>query len=440
MSHDDTLLTGSAPHENSAVSEQPAVRFEDVSKCFEFKADKPQSVLETIISVFSVSGGHESKTLWAARNVNFDVMPGESLGIVGRNGSGKSTILKLAAGIIRPTSGQVTVRGRLSALLELGAGFHHDLTGQENIMLNASILGMSKEDIADCYESIVEFSELGEYIQMPVKHYSSGMYMRLGFSVAVHVDPDVLIVDEILAVGDQSFKSKCLDRIYDLKHQGTTIIIVSHNLETVRTLCSHLIWIDSGEVQVAGPADEVIDLYLESQDGWYKQHRPQGANIFRRWGSQDIELLEVRLLDENGLEQEEFCVGDPMTVEMKYVAHKPVQEPEFGLSFYRRDGLYISGPDNQLAGLHMGIVEGSGVVRFHVEALPLLPAVYRLTAAIYDTAGEKPYDHHDKAYVFRMIDDGQRKRKGLFEMPARWEWIRNQEPSTVVESSFEVAS
>lgn len=419
------------------MNDAPAIHFEAVSKRFQYSADRHQSVLESILSTVSRRNRQESRELWAVKDVSFEVAPGDSLGIIGRNGSGKSTILKLASGIIRPSSGQVTINGRLSALLELGAGFHPELTGKENIALNASILGMSKDDINKCYQSIVEFSELEEFIQMPVKHYSSGMYMRLGFSVAVHVDPDVLIVDEILAVGDQSFQNKCIDRIFELKRRGTTIVLVSHNLETVRSLCSHLLWVEHGALQADGSADEIIDRYLESQEGWHLQHKPTGTQLFRRWGSHEIELTDVRLLGEDGEERDEFVVGEALIVEMSYLAHHPVEEPEFGLAFFRRDGIYVSGPDNQHAGLQMGVVEGKGVVRYQVDALPLLPAVYRLTAAIYDTDGIKPYDHHDKAYTFRVLADGGRKRKGIVEMQARWLWKHDQRSPIKTKESLE---
>jgi lipopolysaccharide transport system ATP-binding protein len=417
---------------------QPAILFETVSKRFDYTAGQPQTILESAVAAVTRRRRQTRQTLWAVDDIDFQVMSGESLGIIGRNGSGKSTILKLAAGIIRPTTGRVLIRGRLSALLELGAGFHPDLTGRENIFLNGSILGMNKNDMDRFYEAIVEFSELGEFINMPVKHYSSGMYMRLGFSVAVHVNPDVLIIDEILAVGDQAFQNKCIDRIFDLKRRGVTIIIVSHNLETVRSLCSHLIWVENGHLRAAGPADEIVDQYLESQEGWQTRRDADGNVIFRRWGSYDIELTQVRLLNSAGEERDRFPVGEALTVEMHYQAHRPVQDPVFGLAFFLRNGTYISGPDNQLAGLPLGTLVGSGVLRYHIDQLPLSPAVYRLTAAIYDTEGAKPYDHHDKAYTFRVLADGRHKRKGLFEIPARWEWQSSTTPVVVAASFSEV--
>jgi ABC-type polysaccharide/polyol phosphate transport system ATPase subunit len=362
------------------------------------------------------------KTLWAVEDVSFMVMPGESLGIIGRNGSGKSTILKLASGIIRPSAGQVVIRGRLSALLELGAGFHPDLTGRENIFLNGSILGMSKEDVTRCYDSIVEFSELAEFINVPVKHYSSGMYMRLGFSVAVHVDPDILIIDEILAVGDQSFQTKCIDRIYEMKRNGTTIVLVSHNLNTVRALCTHLIWLEHGEVKMSGRADDIIDEYLESQTGWIVNRNADGTG-WERWGSRQIELTAVKFMDKSGQAVDAFELGQPMTVEMHYRANEPVEDPVFGLSFFRPDGTYLSGPTNHISGLDLGTVSGDGVLRYSLPELPLSPATYYVTAAIYDKSGEQPYDHHEKAYRFRVVAENGSQYNGLVQFPSNWAWL-----------------
>jgi ABC-type polysaccharide/polyol phosphate transport system ATPase subunit len=405
---------------------EPAIRFESVKKHFAFSSDKPQTILESAISAVSRRKRSGTRTLWAVDDVSFGVMPGESLGIIGRNGSGKSTILKLASGIIRPSSGQVVIRGRLSALLELGAGFHPDLTGRENIYLNGSILGMSKEDVVRCYDSIVEFSELGEFIDMPVKHYSSGMFMRLGFSVAVHVEPDILIIDEILAVGDQSFQTKCIERIYDLKRNGTTIVLVSHNLNTVRALCSHLIWLEHGLVKMSGPAEGIIDAYLESQQGWIVKRKADGSG-WERWGSREIELTAVDFLDKTGQAVDTFELGQPMTIEMHYRADQPVEEPVFGLSFFRPDGTYLSGPTNHLSGLDLGIVNGEGVLRFSLPEMSLNPATYYVTAAIYDKSGKIPYDHHEKAYRFRVVAENGNQYNGLVQFHSSWEWLtKNQ--------------
>jgi len=403
---------------------QPVISFRNVNKRFTYTSEKPQSVLETVISVFNRRSRRPKQDLWAVRDLSFDVFPGQALGIIGRNGSGKSTVLKLIARILRPTSGQVMVRGRISALLELGAGFHPDLTGRENIALNASVLGLTQEDVDRSFDSIVEFSELGEFIDMPVKHYSSGMYMRLGFSVAIHVNPTVLIVDEILAVGDQAFQMKCIDRIHEMKRKGVTIILISHNLSIVRRLCSHIIWLEHGQTQASGPTEEVTGQYKEYSNQTIGQQLATESQegSFRRWGSQEIEITALRFLGSGGEEQSLFNTGDEMIIEIAYCAHKPIREPEFGLAIFRQDGLQINGPNSQLAGLETGVVEGPGSIRYHIKRLPLLPARYQVTVAIHDSRLMQAFDYHELAYPFRVVVGGTKEIDGVLEMSATWEW------------------
>jgi len=243
---------------------EPAIRFEEVSKRFKYDAAPSSGVLGTLGDMVKGSD-RKKKTFWAVDRVSFEVGGGESAAIIGPNGSGKSTLLKLAAGIIRPTSGRVLVRGRLSAMLELGTGFHPDLTGRENIFLNSSLLGLSKVETESHLDEVIAFSGIEKFIDMPVKHYSTGMSMRLGFSVAVHVEPSVLIVDEILAVGDAEFQSKCLRKIGEIKVGGATILFVSHNLGQMREICDKGIWLENGSVRMIGAVGDVIDSYLASR-------------------------------------------------------------------------------------------------------------------------------------------------------------------------------
>jgi ABC-type polysaccharide/polyol phosphate transport system ATPase subunit len=358
-------------------------------------------------------------------DVSFNVLPGQCVGIVGRNGSGKSTALKLTTGILRPTSGRIVTQGRVSALLELGAGFHQDLTGRENIFLNGSLLGLSKAYLEDKYDDIVAFSELGEFIDMPVKHYSSGMYMRLGFSVAIYVEPEILIIDEILAVGDRPFQVKCIDRIFELKDRGVTILLVSHNLEIVRRLCSDLIWLENGKLQALGATEEIAELYAASGHEadpsaklWLQEKE------FTRHGSGEIEITAVHLLNAQNQEKDVFRTGELMTVEMHYTAHQPVNEPEFGLAILNQDGVVITSPNIHRAKLEVGMVTGSGVLRYTIDKLPLLTAHYTLTVAIHDSRLAYAYDFHKEAYPFRVIvSDDTESYQGVVEIPATWDWI-----------------
>jgi lipopolysaccharide transport system ATP-binding protein len=240
-----------------------AVSFDDVSKRFVLRHERAYTVLESMIGLVKPTR-RRIEEFWALRDVSFEIVAGETFGIIGPNGAGKSTVLKLMARILEPTSGEVTVRGRISPLLELGAGFHPELTGRENVYLNAALFGVSQAEAQDRYDEIVEFSELQDFIDAPLKHYSSGMYMRLGFAVAANIIPDILLVDEVLAVGDEAFQRKCLRKIEDFRREGRTIVFVSHDLDTVRRICHRALWLDQGLVQAVGSTDGVIDSYLQS--------------------------------------------------------------------------------------------------------------------------------------------------------------------------------
>jgi lipopolysaccharide transport system ATP-binding protein len=240
-----------------------AVSFDHVSKRFVLRHERAYTVLESMIGLVKPAR-RRTEEFWALRAVSFEIRGGETFGIIGPNGAGKSTVLKLMARILEPTSGEVTVRGRISPLLELGAGFHPELTGRENVYLNAALFGVSQAEAQDRYDEIVEFSELRDFIDAPLKHYSSGMYMRLGFAVAANIIPDILLVDEILAVGDEAFQRKCLSKIEEFRREGRTIVFVSHDLDTVRRICHRALWLDQGLVQAVGSTDSVIDSYLQS--------------------------------------------------------------------------------------------------------------------------------------------------------------------------------
>ena len=314
-----------------------AIHFDQVSKEFTLRLERPRSFQELFLKAIRFQRSRPEK-YWALREVSFDVGRGEMVGIVGDNGAGKSTLLKLISRIIEPTSGHIKVSGRVSALLELGAGFHPDLTGRENIYLNGSILGFNKEKMGQIFDDILDFSELGRFIDMPVKHYSSGMYMRLGFSIAIHVEPEILLVDEVLAVGDQAFQLRCLDKISEMKRQGVTIILVTHSLKQVREMCDRSIWLDGGKVEASGPVEHVLEQYLtqvltEDQQGILadesarqqttKEIRTDGgapavAGAAWRWGSREAEITGVRVLDANGLEQRAFRTGERFVVRMHF--------------------------------------------------------------------------------------------------------------------------
>jgi ABC-type polysaccharide/polyol phosphate transport system ATPase subunit len=397
------------------MSTETAILLSDVSKRFKFNRDEADSILDVIISSVRRQSHRHEQILWAVRDVSFSVTTGESVALVGLNGSGKSTILKLAAGIMRPSDGRVEVRGRLSALLELGAGFHPELTGQENIWLNASILGLTNAEIGEIYDDIVDFAELDEFINMPVKHYSSGMYMRLGFSVAVHISPDILLIDEILAVGDQTFQEKCIERLHKLKAAGTTVVFVSHNPAIVLSLCERALWIEHGKLVADGPAPEIVAAYLADQG--YDMSIPVGPL------SGEIELTELRLCDSDGNTQDSFEMGQGMTIEVDYVAHKPVNSAEFDVSFQHEGGEFVGGLSGLNDDLTSLIEAGPGTIRCRIDKLPLSPAAYHVSASIFDSNDLTVYDRRDQMCTFKVVDDEARPGRGLLRIPAKWETV-----------------
>jgi lipopolysaccharide transport system ATP-binding protein len=405
----------------------PIIQFDSVSKNFTLSANRAGTLQEKFLHFVKRQSPTLKECFWAIQDISLKISHGESVALIGPNGAGKSTILKLISRIIVPTSGSVRVNGRIAALLELGSGFHPELTGRENIALNGSLMGMDKHEVDQRLDEIIDFAELENFIDMPVKHYSSGMYMRLGFSVASHIDPDVLLVDEVLAVGDQAFQSKCLDRVKTLIQDGTTILFVSHDLSTVRNVCKRAIWIDKGTVRLDGTTEEAINAYshqVATQMGLTDElvsidTELDTENQQQRWGNRDIEITDVQLLNNRGEESEIFATGEAITIRIDFFARKQIKNPVFGLAIYRSDGLHVSGPNNQQAGIDIPIVKGTGSVFCTVDKLPLLTGDYQLSVAAYDDKLLNAYDHHHKAYLFSVR--GNRSLFGVIEWAGQWE-------------------
>ncbi len=395
-----------------------AIQFDGVSKKFILHHERARSFQELVVGLFRRN--HRSREeFWALRDVSFAVEPGETVGIIGPNGAGKSTLLKLAARVIEPTSGRIAVRGRIGALLELGAGFHPDLTGRENIYLNGSILGLSRAEIRRRLDDIIGFAELERFIDVPVKHYSSGMYVRLGFSIAVHTDPEILLVDEVLAVGDQAFQRKCLERIDDLRRQGVTVLFVSHSADAVRALCNRAVWLHEGRVVADDAAEAVVRRYLEHS--WGRQTVSQPGGDERRWGTGRIRIVRVRLLDGEGRERQQFRTGEPLVVEIRYRAEERVERPIFGLAIHRSDGVHITGPNTRFAGLDIPAVEGEGIVTYTIPALPLLEGLYYISVSAHNWEDTEMYEYQDRVYSFRVLSVGGEKY-GVINSGGIWGW------------------
>ncbi len=400
-----------------------AIRFHDVSKKFPRAGAQAQSVLELLLGMVRGKKEEKKADLWALKGLTYEIKKGETVGFVGTNGSGKSTMLKLAARIMKPTSGLIEVAGRVSALLEMGAGFHNELTGRENVFLSGALMGLEQSQIEAVYDDVVAFSEVGDFIDIPVKHYSSGMYMRLAFSVAVHVKPDILFIDEILAVGDQSFQNKCFDRIHALKQSNMTIVIVSHDLRSMQNMCERLIWINQGEIVMSGEPRQVLSEYTtftRERDQKKILDGVKGLNEHSRWGSGEVKVTAVRLLDGEGKPGQNFRSNEPMTIELEYDATEAVDNPQFGLAIFRQDGIQVNSPNSFMAGLKIGTIHGRGCVQYRIDHLALLPSIYRLTISVHDKHGVHTYDYHDQAYTFQVTYTENPETHGLVSLPATW--------------------
>lgn len=431
-----------------------AVVFENVSKHFVLQYERDRSFQEVAVNLLRrLRQPRRREDFWALRDVSFSVDPGETLGIIGENGSGKSTSLKLISRILDPNSGRIEVNGRVSALLELGAGFHPDLTGRENIYLNGSILGFSRREIRAKMADIIAFSELESFIDVSVKHYSSGMFMRLGFAIAIHVDPDILLTDEVLAVGDEAFQRKCLEKIAQLQTRGKTILFVSHSMEAVRNLCTRALWLHEGQVRMSGDVEEVVDAYLlfvheQEAEVLAERHRqfqeveeepapaaeseeaPEPAAAPQpdvpappppprdRWGSGEVRFRKVRFLDQAGKDCFLLRSGEPATIEMPFEAPRPLQDPVFGIAIYRQDGVWAYGTNTDIDGLTIAQVHGPGVVRFCLPALHLLEGQYWLAVAAHSRDGT-PYDYWQHCWSFSVYS--RLRDAGVYRPEHRWE-------------------
>ncbi len=412
------------------MSDGPAIHLDHVSKIYRRYGGRQFSTLKSAFLQRSLLRDlRPNETFPALQDVSFSVSPGQTFGVVGRNGSGKSTALKLVAGITKPTSGTVDVRGRISALIELGAGFHPEISGRENVFINGIMLGLTRRQIEARFDEIVEFAELAEFIDAPVKTYSSGMYMRLGFAVAIHVDPDVLLVDEVLAVGDEGFTHKCLDKFAEFKRRNKTILLVTHSLGLVERFCDEAIWLDGGRKCGEGDPKRVIGAYvtdverqeerfLQSTDAKARQDvdatpRPDtgpvdvGPSVDMtmvgegRWGTGGIEIRGVDLLNDRDEVTHIFHTGEPVTLRLKVHAPLEVKDFVFGVGIFNAEGVSIYGTNTDIEEYVAESLVGDVDVRFQIEGLDLVEGTYKLDVAVHRRDGA-PYDYHRLLYTFRV--------------------------------------
>ena len=390
-----------------------AVSLDGVSKKFLLDTRRGTGLKDRILDI-ALGRRASREDFWALRGVSFDIPRGETFALVGPNGCGKSTLLQVIAGILVPDEGCATVNGRVTSLLELGAGFSAELTGRENIFLNASLHGLTRAQIAPRLDAIIAFAELERFIDMPVRNYSSGMYMRLGIAVAVHLDPEIILIDEAFAVGDESFQRKCLRRLKEFQAQGITIILVSHDPLLVERVATRACLLDHGAVVTLGQTTDVLASYhqLASSHGYVPGEH--------RWGSRVVDIQRVALEADDGADAAIRRTGEPLTISMHYVAASRVEQPVFGLAIYHESGAHLTGPNTRMSGVAVEAVEGRGVVRFRIPRLPFLPGRYVVSVSAYDQALADAYDHRERVATFTIVEGGTLERFGLMTLDGTW--------------------
>ncbi|HEY8215734.1 MAG TPA: ABC transporter ATP-binding protein [Acidimicrobiia bacterium] len=402
------------------MSRLPAVEVDRVTKHFRLYHERNQSIKAAVMR----GGRAQYDDFIALQDVSFEVPEGVTLGLIGENGSGKSTLLKCIARILTPDEGTITTRGKISALLELGAGFHPELSGRDNVYLNGAILGLSKRQLDERFDDIVAFAGIDRFIDSPVKNYSSGMYVRLGFSVAINVDPDVLLIDEVLAVGDAEFQQRCTDKIVELKEEGRTIIVVSHSMDSVRNLCDQVVLLEHGRLVTVGPAVEVIDEYLV--DVFHDETFDSGDGA--RWGSGEIRIARAEVLGADEQPVEHVKTGDTLIVRLHYAARERVRRPVFGIGINAADGAYVTGPNTRDAGIVFEHVSGEGHVDLHIDRLMLVPGTYAVTVAVHDETCTHPFDFRKKLIPLTVELGRPRDILGYVALDTRWDTTNMSSP------------
>jgi ABC-type polysaccharide/polyol phosphate transport system ATPase subunit len=396
---------------------EPAVSARRVSKVYRRYGRRAHGTLKS--ALLSRPPGPPRDGVAALSEVSFDVAPGETLGVIGANGSGKSTLLKILAGIVRPTQGSVAVEGRLAALLELGAGFHPEISGRENVEITGLLLGLTRREIAARFDDIVRFAGVEEFLDAPVKTYSSGMAVRLGFAIAAASDPDVFLVDEVLAVGDEAFAHRALEKFSDFERAGKTLVFVSHDLALVTDRCRRAIWLDRGRVAADGPAAETVALYRERVADEEGQRRVREAGGRSRVGSGAASIESVRVLDGEGRAAGRLRSGQPATLEMAVRAGEKLSDFVFGFQISTVAGAVVLGANTSIDGLEPDSFSGGASVSLAIPSLDLAPGVYALDAAVHARSGA-PYDYWRDALRFEVT--AETAAAGIWSPPRRWDF------------------
>ncbi|HUP64433.1 MAG TPA: ABC transporter ATP-binding protein [Thermoanaerobaculia bacterium] len=415
------------------MSREPAISVSEVSKTYRLfgRGSQFQTLKSALLRRKLVHTPDTS--IEALSDLSFEVNRGEAFGVIGRNGSGKSTLLKLISGILKPTSGTLAVDGRISALIELGAGFHPEISGRENIYINGIMLGLSRREIDERFDRIVEFAGIGPFLDEPVKTYSSGMYVRLGFAVAVHVDPDILLIDEVLAVGDEEFSQQCVAKIQEMKYRGVTLLVVTHQLDLVRNLCDRALWLEKGEMAGLGDPVRVVDEYLQSvagsrlrdpgpiaeepEDEGEAEDEESDRSEEERWGSGELLLTRVALCDQKGRDLVAIGAGTPVTIEMEVDVREPQNDFVFGVGIFHTDGTCVYGTNTDIEGFLSTRIESPSRVRFVISSLDLIAGNYRIDAAVHTRNG-RAFDYRRGA--IRFVVGSRVHDTGLYRPQHEW--------------------
>jgi lipopolysaccharide transport system ATP-binding protein len=392
-----------------------AIRCEGVWKSYRIYHQRSHTLKEKVLSRRT-----RYREFWALRDIDIEVPVGSTLGIVGPNGSGKSTLLKTMARILTPNRGSVTVRGTMASLLELGTGFHPELTGRENLFLGGSLLGHGRQDVTRLLDEIVEFAGIGRFIDMPIKNYSSGMYARLAFALAISVEPEILLIDEVLSVGDASFQRRCFERISQFRDDGRTVVFVSHSLDAVQVLCKQAAWIEDGSIRQMGDARRVIDSYLGKVDDDEAQAPPRPSAVHRA-GTGEAQCTEVMLLDGRGEPATSYMTGDTFVIRINYRTQELQDELLCAIAVHRTENLaYVFGQNSCETGAPL-VHAGRGVIEMKIAWLPLLKGSYVVSVALQDRSLTKTYDFHDRAYSFAVVDNPRLPLEaGFVHVPSEW--------------------
>lgn len=387
-----------------------AIQVEGVGKRFRLRSAGGRTLKSMVMDRIHAPGSE--RDLWALKDVNFTVQRGSTLGLIGANGAGKSTLLSVLAGTMSPTEGRIKTTGVISSLLELGAGFHPDLTGRENVFLAGAIMGLTRDQMTRRFDAIVNFADIGTFIDQPVKHYSSGMYVRLGFAVAVEVDPDILLVDEVLAVGDASFQRKCLRRMADFREQKKTMLIISHDLGTIQSVSDQILFLDHGRVLGHGDPGKVVGQY---EAFWRSQ---ASAERSREWGTREVVLTGAEFFDESEEMTTKFKWGKPLTVRLRYTVKTPVGPSIFGFGISDEAGRLVHGSNTEIASVVIPSLSGSGQVVLKIPHLNLAKGTYFFSFSVHSADHKVNYHRMDNAFAIGV--ESEKSFEGICHMPSEW--------------------